>query len=84
MSYSDYKIIDDKSGLIVPNAIMKTGAAISQAFSTELKRQKKETDDKNKTIISGQQRIRENGQKAVDSFNKIALKGGPELVSSFN
>ena len=83
MSYSDYKIINDKSGLIVPNAIMKTGAAISQAFSTELKRQKKETDDKNKTIISGQQRIRENGQKAVDSFNKIALKGGPELVSSF-
>ena len=83
MSYSDYKIIDDKSGLIVPNAIMKTGAAISQAFSTELARQKKETDDKNKTIISGQQRIRENGQKAVDSFNKIALNGGPELVSSF-
>ena len=83
MSYSDYKIIDDKSGLIVPNAIMKTGAAISQAFSTELKRQKKETDDQNKIIISGQQKIRENGQKAVDSFNKIALEGGPELVSSF-
>jgi len=83
MSYSDYKIIDDKSGLIVPNAIMKTGAAISQAFSTELKRQKKETDDKNKIIISGQQKIRENGQKAADNFNKTPLEGGEKLVNSF-
>jgi hypothetical protein len=83
MSYSDYKIIDDKSGLIVPDAIMKTGAAISQAFSTELKRQKKETDDKNKIIISGQQKIREDGQKAVDNFNKTPLEGGEKLVNSF-
>ena len=53
MSYRDPKIIDDKSGLIIPNAIANMGAQISQGWSASLAATRKENDIEKQRLING-------------------------------
>lgn len=83
MSYRNYKIIDDKSGLIVPQALMNVGAKISAAFSAELSKQFKETQALNKNIAQKGYAINNATQKRIDALDETAMKGPEKLVNSF-
>ena len=83
MSYRNYKIIDDKSGLIVPQALMDVGAKISAAFSAELSRQFKETQALNKDIAQKGYNINTATQKRIDALDEKAMDGPTKLINSF-
>jgi hypothetical protein len=83
MSYRNYKIIDDKSGLIVPQALMDVGAKISAAFGAELSRQFKETQALNKDIAQKGYNINTATQKRVDDLDEKAMEGPEKLINSF-
>lgn len=83
MSYRNYKIIDDKSGLIVPQALMDVGAKISAAFSAELSRQFKETQALNKDIAQKGYNINTATQKRIDALDEKAMDGSTKLINSF-
>lgn len=83
MSYRDYKIIDDKSGLIVPQALIATGEKISAAFGAELARQHKETQLLNKEIAQKGYKINEDTQDRIDKLDEKAMEGSEKLVNSF-
>ncbi len=83
MSYRDYKIIDDKSGLIVPQALIATGEKISAAFGAELARQHKETQLLNKEISQKGYKINDDTQKRIDALNEKGMEGSKEFVDSF-
>jgi len=83
MSYRNPKIIDDKSGLIVPQALIATGEKISAAFGAELARQHKETQLLNKEISQKGYRINDDTQKKIDALNEKGMKGSKEFVNSF-
>lgn len=83
MSYRNYKIIDDKSGLIVPQALMDVGAKVSAAFSAELSRQFKETQALNKDIAQKGYNINTATQKRIDALDEKAMEGSEKLINSF-
>lgn len=82
MSYRDPKIIDDKSGLIIPNAIANMGAQISKGWSANLAATRKENDIEKQRLINGGIAIDKAYAKRTDASYKLQVKGGEAFQES--
>jgi len=82
MSYRDPKIIDDKSGLIIPNAIANMGAQISKGWSANLAATRKENDIEKQRLINGGIAIDKAYAKRTDESYKLQVKGGEAFQES--
>ena len=82
MSYRDPKIIDDKSGLIIPNAIANMGAQISKGWSANLAATRKKNDIEKQKLINGGIAIDKQFAKRTDNSYKLQVKGGEAFTES--
>ena len=82
MSYRDPKIIDDKSGLIIPNAIANMGAQISKGWSANLAATRKKNDIEKQKLINGGIAIDKQFAKRTDDSHKLQVKGGEAFTES--
>ena len=82
MSYRDPKIIDDKSGLIIPNAIANMGAQISKGWSANLAATRKKNDIEKQRLINGGIAIDKAYAKRTDESYKLQVKGGEAFQES--
>ena len=82
MSYRDPKIIDDKSGLIIPNAIANIGAQISKGWSANLAATRKKNDIEKQRLINGGIAIDKAYAKRTDDSYKLQVKGGEAFRES--
>ena len=82
MSYRDPKIIDDKSGLIIPNAIANMGAQISKGWSANLAATRKKNDIEKQRLINGGIAIDKQFAERTDESYKLQVKGGEAFQKS--
>lgn len=82
MSYRDPKIIDDKSGLIIPNAIANIGAQVSKAWGASLAATKKKNDLETQRLINGGIDIDKKFAARTNASYKLQVKGGEEFQKS--
>lgn len=82
MSYRDPKIIDDKSGLIIPNAIANIGAQVSKAWGASLAATKKEKNLETQRLINGGNAIDAQYAKRTNEAYKLQVKGGEAFQQS--
>ena len=82
MSYRDPKIIDDKSGLIIPNAIANIGAQVSKAWGASLAATKKENNLETQRLINGGNAIDAQYAKRTNEAYKLQVKGGEAFQQS--
>lgn len=82
MSYRDPKIIDNKSGLLVPQAIMKGVADIATAFDTRFAAQKKANELEAKRLADLGFKLDEEEQNSLEDLGKTKLKGSEAYQQS--
>jgi len=82
MSYRDPKIIDDKSGLIIPNAIANIGAQVSKVWGASLAATKKKNDLETQRLINGGIDIDKKFAARTNDSYKLQVKGGEEFQKS--
>jgi len=82
MSYRDPKIIDNKSGLLVPQALMKGVADIATAFDTRFAAQKKANELEAKRLADLGFKLDEEEQNSLEDLGKTKLKGSEAYQQS--
>ena len=82
MSYRNPKIIDNKSGLLVPQALMKGIADISTAFDTRFAAQKKANELEAKRLADLGFKLDEEEQGSLEDLGKIKLQGSEAYQKS--
>lgn len=82
MSYRDPKVIDNKSGLLVPQAIMRGVTQITTAFDAKFAAQQKANAIEAKRLADLGFRLDENEQNALEDFGKTQLKGSEAYQKS--
>ena len=75
MSYRDPKIIDNKSALLVPQALMKGIADISSAFNDKFVAQQKANALEAKRLADLGFKLDEAEQNSLEDLGKTKLKG---------
>tara|TARA_R110001632_G_scaffold4732_1_gene19533 strand:- start:1138 stop:2697 length:1560 start_codon:yes stop_codon:yes gene_type:complete len=82
MSYRDPKIIDNKSALLVPQALMKGVADISSAFNDKIGAQQKANALEAKRLTNLGFRIDESEQNSLEDLGKVKLAGSEAYQQS--
>ena len=82
MSYRDPKIIDNKSGLLVPQAMMKGIADIATAFDARFTAQKKANELEAKRLADLGFKLDEQEQDSLEDLGKTKLQGSEAYQKS--
>ena len=80
MSYRDPKVIDDKSGLIIPNAIAAGVANIAKQWGAELGRQRDLNLKNRKEDLANDNRVEDEMAAMKSSLKNVP--GGQKLVDT--